>query len=43
MPWKETCAMDLKLQMMADLRRGHTKAELARAYGVSRKTITKWA
>ena len=43
MPWNETCAMNLKMQMVADLTRGrYTPTELARAYGVSRKTIYKW-
>ena len=43
MPWKETCAMDFKVQMIADwLKREHTITELGEHYQVSRKTIYKW-
>jgi transposase InsO family protein len=43
MPWKETCVMDLKMQMIgACLSDEHTVADIARAYGVSRKTVYKW-
>lgn len=43
MPWKETCAMDLKVQMIGDwLKKEHTVTELGEHYQVSRKTIYKW-
>jgi len=43
MPWKETCAMDQKIQMIGDYKSGdYTISELARVYEVSRKTIYKW-
>ena len=43
MPWKETCAMDQKIQMIGDwLSDEHTITELSEVYGVSRKTIYKW-
>ena len=43
MPWKETCVMDLKMQMVADCLKGeHTVADVARSYGVARKTVYKW-
>lgn len=43
MPWKETCVMDLKMQLIADWLRGeHGVSELSRGYGVSRKTVYKW-
>ena len=43
MPWKETCVMDLKIQFVADYLSGdHTISNLARGYGVSRKTAYKW-
>lgn len=43
MPWKETCVMDLKMQFIADwLRSGHGVSDLARGYGISRKTAYKW-
>lgn len=43
MPWKETCPMDQKMQMMADHISGdYTISELGREYEVSRKTIYKW-
>ena len=43
MPWKETCAMDEKIQMIGDyLKKEHTVTELGEHYGVSRKTIYKW-
>jgi putative transposase len=43
MPWKETCPMDQKMQMIADHISGdYTISELAREYEVSRKTIYKW-
>lgn len=43
MPWKETCVMDLKVQLITEWLRGeHTVTELSRGYGVSRKTVYKW-
>lgn len=43
MPWKETCAMDQKIQMIGDhLKGGLTVVELSEAYGVSRNTVYKW-
>ena len=43
MPWKETCVMDLKMQFVADWLRGeHGVSDLARGYGISRKTAYKW-
>ncbi len=43
MPWKETCAMDEKVQMMSDwLKKEHTISELGEHYQVSRKTVHKW-
>lgn len=43
MPWNETCVMDLKMQFIADwLRGGYGVSDLARGYGVSRKTAYKW-
>lgn len=43
MPWKETCAMDQRVQMVGDwLRDEYTITELSRMYEVSRKTIYKW-
>jgi transposase InsO family protein/transposase-like protein len=43
MPWKETHTMDLKIQMITDwLTKNYYPTELARVYGVSRKTVYKW-
>lgn len=43
MPWKETCAMDQRVALVADwLRDEWTMTELARRYGISRKTAYKW-
>jgi putative transposase len=43
MPWKETCAMDEKVQMIGDwLKKEHTISELGEHYQVSRKTVSKW-
>jgi putative transposase len=43
MPWKETCAMDQRVAMVADwLRHEWTMTELAARYGISRKTAYKW-
>jgi len=44
MPWKETCAMDQKMQMIGDyLSREYTITQLSEMYEVSRKTIYKWS
>jgi transposase InsO family protein len=43
MPWKETCAMDQKVQMIGDwIKEEFTITELSELYGVSRPTIYKW-
>ncbi len=43
MPWKETCAMDQKVQMIGDwLSDEYGVTELSKMYGVSRKTVYKW-
>lgn len=43
MPWKETCVMDLKMQLIGDwLKGGYTVTDLSRGYDVSRKTVYKW-
>lgn len=43
MPWRQTHTMELKVQMIADhLSNNYNPSELARIYGVSRKTIYKW-
>lgn len=43
MPWKETSALDQKIQMIEDwLRREYNITEIAEMYGVSRKTVHKW-
>ncbi len=43
MPWKETEAMNERMQMVAQYRsEGDSVSELAREYGVSRKTVYKW-
>jgi len=43
MPWKETCAMDQRVQFIADwLSGGYTKSELCRSYGISRPSGDKW-
>jgi transposase InsO family protein len=43
MPWKETCAMDERMQMIEDwLKEEHTIKELGEHYQVSRKTVHKW-
>jgi len=43
MPWKETCAMDQKVQLIGDWLKGeHTISELREHYQVSRKTVHKW-
>jgi putative transposase len=43
MPWKETCAMDQRVALIADWRRDEwTMTDLARRYGISRKTAYEW-
>lgn len=43
MPWNETCVMDMKVQMIAECLKGeHTVTDVARAYGITRKTVYKW-
>lgn len=43
MPWKETCVMDLKVQLINDwLLNKASLSVLARSYGISRKTVYKW-
>jgi transposase InsO family protein len=43
MPWKETCVMDQKMQMIGEYLSGaSTVTELSRVYGVSRNTVYKW-
>ena len=43
MPWKESCAMDQKIQMIGNwLSSEYSITELSEMYGVSRKTIYKW-
>jgi putative transposase len=43
MPWKETCAVDQRVALVADwLRDEWTMTELATRYGISRKTAHKW-
>jgi putative transposase len=43
MPWKETCAMEEKVQMISDLlKREHNITEIGEHYQVSRKTVYKW-
>src|SRR2546422_3534350 len=43
MPWRETSAMDERLQFVQDVHRpGWSIAELCRRYEVSRKTGYKW-
>ena len=43
MSWKETCAMDQKVELIGDwLKDEHTIKELGEHYQVSRKTIYKW-
>lgn len=43
MPWKETCAMDLRIQLIGDyLSQEYSITQLSRLYEVSRKTIYKW-
>ena len=43
MPWKETCAMDQKVQLIGDwLKEEFSITELSELYEVSRPTIYKW-
>jgi len=43
MPWKETCAMDQRIQFTSDYLSGdYSKQELCEAYGISRPTGDKW-
>lgn len=43
MPWKETCSMDQKMQMIGDYIGGSCNiTQLSEIYEVSRKTIYKW-
>ncbi len=43
MPWKETCTMDQKIQMIGDyLSEEYSISQLSKMYEVSRKTIYKW-
>jgi putative transposase len=43
MPWKETCAVDQRVALLADwLRDEWTMTELATRYGICRKTAYKW-
>src|SRR2546423_4870574 len=43
MPWKETSAMDQRVELIADWLSGdYGKSELCRIYGISRPTADKW-
>lgn len=43
MPWRESCAMDQRVALIADWLTGlSTMVELSEHYGVSRKTAYKW-
>jgi len=43
MPWKETCAVEQRLEFIREVLRGDlSKAELCRVYGISRPTGDKW-
>ena len=43
MPWQETLLMDQRVQFIADYQRDvFDVAELARRFGISRKTAYKW-
>lgn len=43
MPWKETCVMNERVQMVNEHLGGdRTVSELARRYGISRKSVYKW-
>jgi putative transposase len=43
MPWKETCAMDQKIQLIGDyLGKSYNITQLSETYEVSRNTVYKW-
>jgi putative transposase len=43
MPWKETCPMDQRIQLLSDRSKGnYSITELSQIYNISRKTIYKW-
>ena len=43
MPWKETCAMNERVRMVGEYLGGEESvSDLARRYGVSRKSVYKW-
>ena len=43
MPWKDTNAMEQRIQFIRDwLRRTHSVSELCALYGISRKSGYKW-
>jgi transposase InsO family protein len=43
MPWKETCVMDQKIQMISNWVSGeYSISELSRIHAISRKTLYKW-
>jgi transposase InsO family protein len=43
MPWKETSAMDQRIELIADWLSGdYRKSDLCRVYGISRPTVDKW-
>ena len=43
MPWQETSLMDQRVRFIADYQRGvFDVADLARRFGISRKTACKW-
>lgn len=43
MPWKETSAMDQKIELIGDWLSGdYGKSELSEVYGISRPTVDKW-
>lgn len=43
MPWKETCPMNQKIQLLSDyLKEEYTITELSHNYNVSRETVYKW-
>jgi putative transposase len=43
MPWKETCPMDERIQLLSDWsKEEYSISELSQIYNISRKTIYKW-
>ena len=42
MPWKESNAMDLRVQLIQDYEEGYSISALAEIYAVSRNTVYKW-